>query len=67
MRLAVILTPGEDGYVVAECPTLPGCVSQGAGEDEALRNIREAISGWLEVEATKVRQKAEAPVHLVDI
>jgi len=67
MKLAVILTPGEDGYVVAECPTLPGCVSQGEGEDDALRNIRKAIGGWLEVEVTKVRKEAEAPVHLVEI
>lgn len=67
MKLAVILTPGEDGYVVAECPTLPGCVSQGRAEDDAIRNIREAIVGWLEVEADKVQKEAEAPVRLVEI
>jgi predicted RNase H-like HicB family nuclease len=67
LKLAVVLTPGEDGYIVAECPTLPGCVSQGKVEDEALRNIREAITGWLEVEASKVQEEAEAPVRLVDI
>jgi predicted RNase H-like HicB family nuclease len=67
MKLAVILTPGEDGYVVAECPTLPGCVSQGHAVDEALENIREAIVGWLEVEAEKVQKEAEAPVRLVEI
>jgi predicted RNase H-like HicB family nuclease len=60
MKLAIILTPGEDGYVVAECPTLPGCVSQGVGENVALSNIRNAIGGWLEVEADKVREEAEA-------
>ena len=50
MKLPVILTPGEDGYIVAECPTLPGCISQGHDEAEALRNVPEAIVGWLEPE-----------------
>lgn len=67
MKLAVILTPGEDGYVVAECPTLPGCVSQGSTDQEALENIKEAILGWLEVEAEKVCKEAEAKVVLVEI
>ena len=40
----VLLYPGEDGYVVAEVPSLPGCVSQGKSRDEALANVREAIS-----------------------
>ncbi len=67
MKLPVILTPGEDGYVVVECPTLPGCVSQGRGEDEAVRNIREAIVGWLDAEVEKVTREAEAPVRLVEV
>ena len=40
--LPIILTPGEDGYVVATCPILPGCVSQGATREEALANVAEA-------------------------
>ena len=40
----VILYPGEDGYWVVECPSLPGCISQGKTRAEALANIREAIS-----------------------
>ena len=40
----------EDGVFVAECPSLPGCISQGKSRDEALRNIREAIQLWLEAE-----------------
>ena len=67
MKVAIVLTPGEDGFIVAECPTLPGCVTQGKAEDEALRNAREAIAGWLEAEADKVRKEAEAPVVLVDV
>ncbi len=47
MRQAVIY-PGEDGYWVAECPSLPGCVSQGKTKDEALANIREAIAAYTE-------------------
>ncbi len=48
MELPIILSPGEDGYVVAECPVIPGCISQGKTRDEALRNIREAIELCLE-------------------
>ncbi|MEM1953494.1 MAG: type II toxin-antitoxin system HicB family antitoxin [Candidatus Caldarchaeum sp.] len=44
----VILYPGEDGYWVAECPSLPGCVSQGKTKQEALENIREAIELYIE-------------------
>jgi predicted RNase H-like HicB family nuclease len=40
----VILYPGEDGYWVVECPSLPGCISQGKTKREALKNIKEAIS-----------------------
>lgn len=43
----VILTPGEDGYWVAEVPSLPGCISQGKTRDEALTNIKEAIEGYI--------------------
>jgi predicted RNase H-like HicB family nuclease len=44
MELPIILTPGEeDGYLVAECPVIPGCISQGRTREEALKNIREAI------------------------
>ncbi|MFG0284004.1 MAG: type II toxin-antitoxin system HicB family antitoxin [Phycisphaerales bacterium JB039] len=45
----VILYPGEDGQWVAEAPSLPGCVSQGATREEALRNIRNAIDLWIAV------------------
>ena len=45
----VVIYPGEDGYWVAECPSLPGCVSQGASREEAVTNIREAIVGYIEV------------------
>jgi predicted RNase H-like HicB family nuclease len=43
----VLIYPGEDGYWVAECPSLPGCVSQGRTREEAVINIREAIEGYV--------------------
>ncbi len=43
----VIVYPGEDGFWVAECPSLPGCVSQGKNREEAISNIREAIEGYI--------------------
>jgi predicted RNase H-like HicB family nuclease len=45
----VIIYPGEDGYFVAECPSLPGCISQGKTRQEAITNIREAIQLYIEV------------------
>ena len=39
----VIVYPGEDGYYVVECPSLPGCLSQGRSKEEAIANIKEAI------------------------
>jgi predicted RNase H-like HicB family nuclease len=48
MKFIVTLQPGEDGWIVAECPSLPGCVSQGHTVDEAMANIREAIEVSLE-------------------
>ncbi|RMF81993.1 MAG: type II toxin-antitoxin system HicB family antitoxin [Chloroflexi bacterium] len=44
----VLLYPGEDGYWIAEVPSLPGCVTQGATREEALVNIKEAIDLWIE-------------------
>ena len=45
----VLLYPGEDGFWVAEVPSLPGCISQGETRDEALANIKEAIDLYIEV------------------
>lgn len=43
----VLIHPGEDGYWVAECPSLPGCVSQGTSKEEAIQNVKEAIEGYI--------------------
>ena len=44
----VLMYPGEDGFWVAECPSLPGCISQGETREEAVTNIREAIDLYVE-------------------
>jgi predicted RNase H-like HicB family nuclease len=51
MRLVVTLERDETGMIVAECPAIPGCVSQGRTEDEAIANIREAIAACVEARA----------------
>ncbi len=43
----VFIYPGEDGFWVAECPSLPGCISQGESRETAVTNIREAIEGYV--------------------
>ena len=53
MFFHVTLSKGEDGWIVAECPALPGCVSQAKTEQEALANIKEAITAWLWAEDQK--------------
>ena len=45
----VVLYPGEDGFWVVECPSLPGCVSQGETRQEAIANIKEAIEAYVAV------------------
>ena len=51
MKFIVNLDRDETGMIVAECPAIPGCVSQGNTEAEALANIREAIEACLEARA----------------
>ena len=47
MKFRVVIEPDEDGVFVAECPSLPGCISQGATREEAVANIKDAIAGYL--------------------
>ena len=54
----VVLYPGKDGYWVAECPSLPGCISQGVTREEAIANIREAIRLYI---ATLEEDKLPVP------
>jgi predicted RNase H-like HicB family nuclease len=43
----VVISHGQDGYWIAECPSLPGCISQGQTREDALQNIKEAIEGYI--------------------
>jgi predicted RNase H-like HicB family nuclease len=60
MMFHVVLHSEEEGWIVAECPALPGCVSQGRDEKQALANIREAITGWLWAEDPKAADALRA-------
>lgn len=53
MKFLITILQDEDGMFIAECPVIPGCVSQGKTEKEAIANIQEAIKGCLEVRAEK--------------
>ena len=53
MIFHITLESAEDGWIVAECPALPGCISQGKDQEEALVNIKEAITAWLWAEDQK--------------
>jgi predicted RNase H-like HicB family nuclease len=53
MKLSVTLDRDEDGIWVAECPSIPGCVSQGKTKAEALKNIKEAVALCIEVRAER--------------
>lgn len=52
-KLLVNLQRDETGMWVVECPSIPGCISQGVTEEEALSNIREAIEGCIEARAAE--------------
>jgi predicted RNase H-like HicB family nuclease len=43
----IVVYPGEDGWWVVECPSLPGCISQGRTKEEAIENAKEAIRGYI--------------------
>ena len=48
MKYRVLLEQDEDGVFIAEVPSLPGCISQGATRAKALKNIKEAVEVYLE-------------------
>jgi predicted RNase H-like HicB family nuclease len=67
MTRRVLLYPGEDGFIVAEVPSLPGCISQGATREEALANVREAINLLVEVLRERGEPLPEDRVELVEV
>jgi predicted RNase H-like HicB family nuclease len=56
MMFHVVLKKDEEDWIAAECPALPGCVSQGKTEQEAFTNIKEAIAAWLWAEEQKAAE-----------
>lgn len=71
MNFHVTLETAEDGWIVVECPALPGCVSQGRDERAALDNIREAITAWLWAEdqkaAADIARRSDLPPVVVAV
>ena len=67
MTRRVVLYPGEDGYVVAEVPSLPGCISQGKSREEALENVREAIALHVDVLRDRGEPVPEDHVEMVEV
>lgn len=59
MKFRILLEQDEDGIFVVECPSLPGCVSQGETRDKAIENIKDAITGYLD--ALKKRDEPIPP------
>lgn len=60
MKMHITLEKDGSGYYVADVPALPGCISQGRTKKEAIKNIHEAIAGWMEVmESKKKIQKSK--------
>ena len=53
MKFIVVIERDEDGMYIVECPSVPGCISQGKTEEEAIENIKEAIKACLEVRTEK--------------
>lgn len=53
MKFIITIDRDEDGMFIAECPSIPGCVSQGKNEKEAIENVKEAIKQCLEVRAER--------------
>jgi len=62
-KFAITLEQDEDGFIVASCPALPGCHSQGRTEEEAIANIREAIRGYI----ASMRRHGESIPTIKDI
>jgi len=68
-ELSVITYSGEDGYIVAECLEIPGCLSQGKTKEEALKNIQDAIRECLSVmleDLVKHREHVKPDVEAKD-
>ena len=65
MKLNVRVSKDEAGYFFAEVPALPGCFSQGRSMEEAIKNVQEAIEGWLEVMEERQGRPGEELIEVV--
>ena len=63
MKIQVVLEPSEDGGYTAIVPALPGCLSEGETEEEALKNIREAIELYLEPDEIDKNYSSKAKIY----
>ena len=59
MKLKIVLEQGMDGYIVAYCPALKGCITQGRSEQEAIDNLKEAIELYLETDPKDIALPAD--------
>jgi antitoxin HicB len=62
MKFRVLIEVDEDGMFIAHCPSLPGCVSEGATRDEAMRNVQDAIAGYV-ASLRKHGEPIPPPIH----
>jgi predicted RNase H-like HicB family nuclease len=65
MKLHVVIEQDDAGYYVAEVPALPGCLSQGRTREDALANVKEAITGWLETMEAKTELDLNQTVEVM--
>jgi predicted RNase H-like HicB family nuclease len=66
-RKFVVILTSSDGGIVAECPSLPGCFSEGETKQEALKNIREAIELSLETREAEGLPTEISPVEIAEV
>ena len=62
MKFAITLEQDEDGFIIASCPALPGCHSQGKTRQEAVANIEEAIRGYI-----SSKRKHDEPLPITEV
>ncbi len=63
MKFAITLEQDQDGFIIASCPALLGCHSQGKTREEAIANIKEAIRGYI---ASKRKHDEPLPITEVE-
>jgi predicted RNase H-like HicB family nuclease len=67
MKLKIVLEKGTDGYVVAYCPALKGCVTQGKTEQEAIDNLREAIELFLDSDPEDIKKRSSGEYEVREL